>query len=388
MKITTVFFRHNNFSVKNIEKYFGNIVSIGVKSIYCVIVLGILIFIACSIKISPKILYFATNFRQAEKINIKLVDCVKLYGLYNKSNYIISKTENENIQENEKNVDKKDIEFMSEIQIIDSVADENNNVDVFSNSNIDVNVTSENNTLQRIDVGAIKVLNYSDIRDINFKEMFNGNITLTKISDKILLYNTHTSESYANSENYKFDYTGTRRTTDSNYNMLAIASAFCDNLNSKGFKCIHDTTPHDYGTYTSSYSRSRVTVKNALEKMEGASICIDVHRDAIENLDYRPSANIKGIQVAQLMFVMGVGSDTTKNPYYFDNLKLAIRLQMLADKVYPGLFKPMIIRNSVYNQDLNKYSLLVEVGATGNTIEEAKLATRCLTNLLNIMYKD
>ena len=88
------------------------------------------------------------------------------------------------------------------------------------------------------------------------------------------------------------------------------------------------------------------------------------------------------------MLVMGVGSDTTNNPYYEDNLKLALKIQQLADKVYPGLFRPMYIRNSVYNQDLNKYSLLVEVGATGNTIEEAKLATRCLTNLLNIIYKD
>ena len=60
----------------------------------------------------------------------------------------------------------------------------------------------------------------------------------------------------------------------------------------------------------------------------------------------------------------------------------------LADEVYPGLFKPMIIRNSIYNQDLNKYSLLIEVGASGNTLDEAYLATRCLSNLLNIIYKD
>ena len=48
----------------------------------------------------------------------------------------------------------------------------------------------------------------------------------------------------------------------------------------------------------------------------------------------------------------------------------------------------MIIRNSIYNQDLNKYSLLIEVGASGNTLDEAYLATRCLSNLLNIIYKD
>ena len=88
------------------------------------------------------------------------------------------------------------------------------------------------------------------------------------------------------------------------------------------------------------------------------------------------------------MLVMGVGSDTSKNPFWEENLKLAIKLQLLADKIYPGLFRSMYIRNSVYNQDLNKYSLLVEFGATGNTIDEVKLATRCLANLLDIIYKD
>ena len=88
------------------------------------------------------------------------------------------------------------------------------------------------------------------------------------------------------------------------------------------------------------------------------------------------------------MLVMGVGNDVTENEYYEDNLKLALKIQQIADEVYPGLFRPMIIRNSIYNQDLNKYSLLIEVGASGNTLDEAYLATRCLANLLNIVYKD
>ena len=151
---------------------------------------------------------------------------------------------------------------------------------------------------------------------------------------------------------------------------------------------VHDTTPHDYGTYTSSYARSRITVKKAIAAMGHAGISIDVHRDATNDLDYRPVAKINGVEVAQCMLVMGVGTDVTNNPYYEDNLRLAFKIQQLADEVYPGLFKPMIIRNSIYNQDLNKYSLLIEVGASGNTLDEAYLATRCLSNLLNIIYKD
>ncbi|MNP30172.1 Stage II sporulation protein P (SpoIIP) [compost metagenome] len=88
------------------------------------------------------------------------------------------------------------------------------------------------------------------------------------------------------------------------------------------------------------------------------------------------------------MFVIGVGTDTAKNEYWEDNLSLALQIQRIADSVYPGLFRPMIVRNSVYNQDLNKFSLLIEVGATGNTIDQALLSTRCLTNVLNILYKN
>ena len=118
------------------------------------------------------------------------------------------------------------------------------------------------------------------------------------------------------------------------------------------------------------------------------AIAIDVHRDAIEDLDFAPNVELRGYKVASLMLVMGIGYDGEYNPYYMENLKLALQIQILANKIYPGLFRPMIIRNSVYNQDIRANSFLVEVGASGNTLDEAILATRCLSNLLNILYKD
>ena len=233
------------------------------------------------------------------------------------------------------------------------------------------------------------IINYSYNKYIYYSKLISdSNIILTKKSDKILLYNTHTSESYANSEKFTFEYTGTRRTTDANYNMLRIAKELNNNLNEKGFKSIQDTTPHDYGTYTSAYAKSRITLQNAISSYGGFGLAIDVHRDAIENLDFRPTVNIRGVEVARIMLVIGAGSRDNKNPYFEDNLKLALKLQYIGEKIYPGLFRTMYIRNSIYNQDLNRYSLLIEVGASGNSIEEAQMATRCITNLLNIIYKD
>ena len=388
MKITAVFLDGNKNNIQNNIKSITN--KLGIKEniskistnisvvIYSTFWLMALIFFARYIKISPNIFTFATNFRQADKNYIELADFLNAYSIYNKDNYLVS----ENIK-----IEKAE-EPSTEIEIIDSLVKDKTEESVFSNSSEKAVVTAENQNLQRVSIGETKILNYSSKRDIDFTSLASSTITLTKASDKILLYNTHTSESYSNSDKYQFDYTGTMRTTDANYNMLAIANELKENLISKGFNCIHNTTPHDYGTYTSSYARSRVTVTDALKNMGGAAISIDVHRDAMEDLTYRPVADINGVQVAQLMFVMGVGNDVSKNEYYEDNLKLALKIEQIADRVYPGLFKPMIIRNSVYNQDLNKYSFLVEVGATGNTIEEAKLATRCLTNLLNIVYKD
>lgn len=387
MKITAVFLSKKNSNKKNIinniKKQNNNIVNFKLsKIIYIIVVIFGIIVLAKYIPVSPNVIYFASNFRQAEGKNVKISDVLNIYGIYNKGNYIFD--ESIPIEKAEKLDPQKDA-----IEILDNIVKDKNEQSVFEEKNgTNVEITENSENIQRINLNKMKILNYSSKRDLDFKTLATSNITLTKKSDKILLYNTHTSESYANSENYKFEYSGARRTLDANYNMLSVAKKFKENLDSKGFEVIHDTTPHDYGTYTSSYARSRITVKSTLATMGNAGIIIDVHRDATSDLDYRPVVNINGVQVAQCMLVMGVGSDVTNNPYAEDNLKLAFKIQQIADEVYPGLFKPMIIRNSIYNQDLNKYSLLIEVGASGNTLEEAYLATRCLSNLLNIVYKD
>lgn len=356
-------------------------------SVFSIIIMLLFAFLLNNVSsVNNLVLKFASNVHE-DDIDISPSNIAKLYGIYNDSNYIIN-TEKIEVAKEEKEEPKN--ENIDEIELIDKNAIlENKAVFMSSEKKPSAVVTEETKTLQRINLGTMKILNYSSTRNINFEELLEKNITLTKASDKILLYNTHTSESYSNSEKYQFEYSGgTMRSLDAKYNMLAIAKELNSNLKEKGFYSIHNTTPHDYGTYTSAYAKLRVTVQEALSQMQGAGIVIDVHRDATANLAYRPVANVNGIEVAQLMFVMGVGSNSVKNPNWQDNIALAIQIQLLADKIYPGLFKPMMIRNSVYNQDLNKYSMLIEFGATGNTIEEVKLSTRCLTNLLNIMYKD
>ncbi|MEG2348276.1 MAG: stage II sporulation protein P [Clostridia bacterium] len=386
MKITTVFLMDKNNKRTKIHKRSSESYNFNISyflAIICIFLVAI--FVLTKVKINAKILNFATNFRQAEDEKFEAKNLVAVYNIFNEKNYVMEKS-----KENFKDIDTKNTKMdnKTNYEKIDALANKENIEEVFLKFAPTIDITENSKKIQRISINNMKILNYSTKREIDFNGLLSKNINLAKKSDKVLIYNTHTSETYANSEKYKFEYTGTSRTTDANYNMLCIAKELNNNLLDKGISPIQNTTPHDYGTYTSAYSKSRITVKEALHSLGGAGISIDVHRDASSNLDFRPIVTINGVQVAQLMFVMGVGSDTTKNMYYEDNLALAIKIQHLANKIYPGLFRSMIIRNSVYNQDLNKYSLLVEVGATGNTIDEAKLATRCLTNLLNIIYKD
>ncbi len=345
----------------------------------CIIVLTVLTILISNPKI---ILNMSNNLRQADNISSLTKNGVSLFSIYNSKNYILNKIEEK--KEEEVKVE----EIKTEYQTLDEISHIENEVAVFSNVP-KTSITENSSYVQRAFVGNVSILNYSYNRNINYSDIISSvNPILTKKSDKILLYNTHTSESYANSSKYQFEYTGIRRTTDANYNMLRIAKEFSNNLNEKGFTAVQETTPHDYGTYTSAYAKSRVTLQNAVSSYGGFGIAIDVHRDAIEDLDFRPMVNIRGVEVARVMLVVGAGSKDSPNPYFEDNLKLALKLNYLGEQIYPGLFRPMYIRNSVYNQDLNKYSLLIEIGASGNTIEDAQNATRCITNLLNIIYKD
>ncbi len=387
MKITAIFLGKKKNSISITNKLISFLFSNMLYLILSVTLVFVMIFLGNNTSILKNVFSLATNFRQADKIQISASSIFSMYSLYNEKNYTYDR--NIEVAQNDKdNMTQKQNEYLSDYEKLDAVITDKNSVEAVLSNIPSVNVTENSSSIQRISIDNMKILNYSSYRNIDFSSLLNANIIFTKTNDRILLYNTHTSETYTNSEKYQFSYSGTMRTQDALFNMISIAKELRDNLNSKGINATNDTTPHDYGTYTSAYQRSRITVKNALKAMGGAAISIDVHRDAIADLTYAPKVNINGVNVAQCMFVVGVGTDTNKNDYYLDNLKLALKLQRLADVLYPGLFRPMIIRNSLYNQDLNKYSLLIEVGATGNTIEEAKCATRCITNLLNIIYKD
>ena len=63
------------------------------------------------------------------------------------------------------------------------------------------------------------------------------------------------------------------------------------------------------------------------------------------------------------------------------------KLQEKANELYPGLFRPIIVRNSRYNQHLTKAAVIIEVGATGNTLEQCLVSMKYLAKVISEVMK-
>ena len=161
------------------------------------------------------------------------------------------------------------------------------------------------------------------------------------------------------------------------------------NLSKKGFNVTHLKDTHDYPAYNGSYTRSYNTVSSALNSHSSTQLVIDLHRDAVgSKSDYAPSVMIGDEKVAQLMFVIGTNGGGMSHDNWNTNLKFAIKIQQKANEMYPGLFRPIVVRNSRYNQNLADGACIIEVGATGNTLEESIGSMKYLSNVLEVTMKE
>jgi stage II sporulation protein P len=148
---------------------------------------------------------------------------------------------------------------------------------------------------------------------------------------------------------------------------------------------IHDTTVHDSPVYSGAYTRSAEVAAKYLEQYPSIQIVLDLHRDSIEEggAVIRPTAVVEGKKAAQMMFVTGVVStEGLPHPHWEQNLTLSARWQAALDAVSPDLMRPLNLTASRYNQHLAPGWVLVEVGAEGNTIEEAVYSAQILGRTL------
>ena len=231
------------------------------------------------------------------------------------------------------------------------------------------------------EVFGVKIRNESDY-NIQ-KEITDLNVNFNK--NDILIFHTHTCESYTQTEQNQYDSTGNFRTTDLNYTVVRVGDELEKYLKNYGYNVIHDKSYHDYPAYNGSYNRSLITVKNILQENQNTDIVIDLHRDAIGDNTYAPKIKIGDDYCARIMLVVGTDGGGLEHDNWRENLKIALKLAQKGNELYPGLFKPVIVRNSRYNHHLSKGACIIEVGATGNTLEESLNSMKYLSKIYNEM---
>ena len=229
--------------------------------------------------------------------------------------------------------------------------------------------------------GSVKIKNDTDIKLT--KEILKPDYNIKNCKD-ILIYHTHTCESYTQTKENSYKASGNFRTTNLNYSVVKVGKELESSLKKYKFDVVRNETKHDYPAYSGSYNRSLETIQGMLKKNKEAEIVFDIHRDAIgSNSNYAPTVEINGEKVAQLMFVIGTNDGGGKHPNWKNNLKFAIKVQEKANEMYPGLFRNINLRSATFNQKVTNAASIIEVGATGNTLEEACNSMKYLAEILN-----
>lgn len=196
---------------------------------------------------------------------------------------------------------------------------------------------------------------------------------------QILILHTHGSESYTPAEGVDVVWSGDHRTTDSRYNVVAVGDAMAEVFSGAGISVLHDRTLYDYPSYTGAYDRSLEAIEEYLSQYPSIRFVLDLHRDAIEDgqgNQYKVVCQTAEGTSAQMTLVVGSDGGGLEHPGWRDNLRLAAAIQNRLLEENEQLMRPILLRNSRYNQHATAGSLLVEVGAAGNSPEEAALAAR------------
>lgn len=196
----------------------------------------------------------------------------------------------------------------------------------------------------------------------------------------VLILHTHTTESYTPAPGERYTESSTFRTLDSQYNMLAIGDRVASILEEAGIRVIHDRQLHDYPSYNGSYNHARESTEAILAQNPGIRLILDLHRDAADTPTGQMAtmASVGSVDSAQLMLVVGTGSGGLSHPNWEENCALALKLHTVLEKENPGICRDLVLSYSRYNQHLSPGALLVEVGAAGNTQEEALVAAGAL----------
>lgn len=198
---------------------------------------------------------------------------------------------------------------------------------------------------------------------------------------QILIYHTHSQEAFADSI-----------PGDENTSIMAVGQHLADILEQEyGYQVLHHMGKYDVESRDNAYSRSLPEVEQILADNPSIQVVIDLHRDAVAE-DTRLVMDLDGRPTARFMFFNGVSRTKNTgnieylyNPYQMENLAFSFQMKCLAEEYYPGLTRKNYINGYRYNMHVCPRTLLIELGAQNNTLEEAMNACDPIAHLLDLV---
>ncbi len=227
-----------------------------------------------------------------------------------------------------------------------------------------IDIVSEEESKESAELEASK---NSEVYDPSLKK------ELDQSKPEVLIYHTHNSEGYSEE----------RTSNNEEHNVVGVGTLVAKELEENyGISVIHDKTNHS-ASYEQSYNKSRETVKKYTNEYDDFKMVIDIHRDSVgEHNKKNLTANINGENLAKVMFV------TTRNNQYFNDAEsLAYRFINKANELFPDILRRQETYKynrgqNAFNQDFNKNSMLIEVGAEVNTSKEAQATAKYIARLI------
>ncbi|MCM1261672.1 MAG: stage II sporulation protein P [Butyrivibrio sp.] len=199
---------------------------------------------------------------------------------------------------------------------------------------------------------------------------------------QILIYHTHSQEAFADSV-----------PNDQSTTIVGAGDKLAQVLHDKyGYNVIHHTVSYDAESRDYAYSNALPEIEQVLLNNPSIEVVIDLHRDAVPE-DKKLVVDLQGRPTAQFMFFNGL-SRTAKNgaieylenPYIEDNLAFSFQLQIASNEYYPGIARRIYLKAYRYNLHLRPKSILIELGAQNNTVEEIMNAIEPLAHILNLVF--
>ena len=198
---------------------------------------------------------------------------------------------------------------------------------------------------------------------------------------QILIYHTHSQEGFADST-----------PGDDNTTIMGAGERLAEILRTRyGFQVIHHLGKYDVESRDNAYSNSAPDLERILAENPDIEVIIDLHRDEVA-ADRKLVTEIDGRPTARFMFFNGL-SRTTKtgeieylqNPNLDENLAFSFQMQVISNEYYPGITRKIYLKGYRYNMHYRGKSLLIELGAQTNTVEEIMNACDPLAHILSLV---